>query len=354
MHRLLSFIVLLTCFPVFAQSPKIAIFGDGRRPVFREEAIDKKFQSSRLARALNEGTSDENCKVLLGGLLTALAETAPFFHNRDENLYFNPNLLVAIQTQLNTPAFPASTYLVSMVRQVLIQKRLPETWLKTAENINTSYPMIDLSKLKFISEGISPIDSFFLTLPALKQRFDEDVLAVNSASRVDVVTEFKDTYLDREVTFPDMQLVDIGLYSAKTKKKLKQPPKTSLSQLNELVAVFSWVIPGQRQTLAASLGVEKKQKLKAITVYAYLAPRQYMNLDRIPKGAKLLLKGRVWSTNADLTEVEIKNALLFEDRDWPPNALLAPPGVVDQCPFAINDLTGVVPLQPGGFNRIGK
>jgi len=350
MHRLFACIAFLACFPALAQSPKAIIFGEGRRPTFREEAIDRKFQRSRLARALSEGTTDENCKALLGGLLTALAETAPFFHNRDENLHFDPSFLAAFQAQLNTPSFPANAYLVSMARHVLIQRRMPDAWLKTAESINTSYGIIDLAKLKLISEGINPIDSFLLTLPLLRQRFDEDVLAVTSASRVDVATEFKDTYLDREVTFPGMQLVDIGLYSAKTKKKLKTPPKTSLSQLNELVAVFTWVIPGQKPSIASVLGTEKA-KIKTITVYAYLAPRQYVNLDRIPKGARLMIRGRLWSMNADLTEVEIKNALLFEDRDWS-RAFFAQPGMVDNCPFAVNDLTGVAPAQPGGFNRV--
>jgi len=349
MHRLFFFIAFLACFPAFAQSPKTAIFGDGRRPSFREEANDKKFLRSRLARALHEGTSDENCKALLGGLFTALAETAPFFHNRDENLHFDPHLLTAIQTQLDTPAFPASTYLLFMIRHVLIQKRMPEEWFKTAEKINASYNIIDLAKLKLISEGINPIDSFILTLPLLKQRFDEDVLAITSASKVDVVTEFKDTYHDREVTFPGMQLVDIG-----SEKKSKQPSKTPSTQLNELVAVFTWVVPGQKQSVETTYGFKKKPKLKTITVKAYLAPRQYINLERIPKGAQLLIKGRLWSTNADLTEVEIKNALLFEDRDWSTGALLAYPGMVEQCPFAINDLTGTSPTQPGGFNRVKK
>jgi len=352
MHRLLLLIAFLTCFPVFAQTPKTVIFGEGRRPAFREEAIDRKFQRSRLARALNEGTADENCRALLGGLLTALAEMAPFFHNRDENLHLDPSLWAAIQTQLDTPSFPASAYLLSMVRHVLIQRRMPEAWLKTAENINTTYNIIDLAKLKLISEGLSPIDSFLLTLPVLKQRFDEDVLAVTSASKVDVVTEFKDTYIDRAVTFPGLPLVDIGLYSAKTKKKLPQPPNTSLGQLNELVAVFRWVIPGQASNVTSTLRGSRQPPLKAITVYAYLAPRQYINLDRIPKGARLMVKGRLWANNADLTQVEIQNALLFEDRDWSQNALLALPGMVDKCPFAVNDLTGVAPLQPGGFNRI--
>ncbi|MCL2625367.1 MAG: hypothetical protein FWD46_00925 [Cystobacterineae bacterium] len=351
MHPFLALLALLACLPAFAQSPKDVIFGDGRRPIFREESLDRKFQRSRLARALNEGTADQNCKALLGGLLTALAETAPFFHNRDGNLYFDPNLFAAVQTQLNTPAFPASDYLISMARHVLIQKRLPEEWLKTAETINATYNIIDLAKLKLISEGLNPIDSFLLTLPMLKQRFDEDVLSVTSASKVDVVTEFRDTYIDREVTFPGLRLDDIGLYSPQTKKKQKQPRNTSLNQLDDLVAVFSWVLPGQNPN-APSYGFAKKPKLKTIKVYAQLAPRQYLNLDRIPKGAQLMVKGRLWMANADLTEVEIKNALLFQDKDWSQGALLALPGMVDNCPFAINDLTGVAPVQPGGFNRV--
>jgi len=351
MHCLLLLLAFVFCFPAFAQSPKTVIFGEGRRPVFREEPLDRKFQRSRLARALNAGTADENCKALLGGLLTALAETAPFFHNRDENLHFDPSLWAAIQTQLDTPSFPASAYLISMVRHVLIQRRMPEAWLNTAEAINKSYHIIDLSKLKLISEGIKPIDSFLLTLPLLHQRFEEDVLAVTSASRVDVVREFKDTYIDREVTFQGLKLVDIGLASAHTKTKLQKPPPAPLDPLNSLVAVFTWTVPAPAPSLTLAFLGDKKPKPKTITIHAQLAPRQYVNIDRIPKGARLMLKGRLWSTNADLTHIEMKNVLLFEDRDWSQNALLAQPGMVDKCPFALNDLTGIA---PEGSNRIGR
>ncbi|MCL2179086.1 MAG: hypothetical protein FWC28_02625 [Proteobacteria bacterium] len=348
MHPSLPLIALLACSSAFAQNPKTILFGDGRRPHFQEDSLDRNFQRSRLARALNEGTADENCKVLLGGLLTALAETAPFLHNRDENLYFEPNLWAAIQTQLDTPTFPSSSYLLCMVRHVLIQKRMPEAWLKTAQTINSSYHIIDLDKLKLLSEGLSPIDSFLLSLPMLKQRFDEEVLAVNSTSKTHALVEFKDTYLDREVTFSGLLLDDISLYSSKTKKKQKQPRNTSNG---ELVAVFSWVLPGQTPN-APTFGFVKKQKLKTIRVQASLAPRQYINLERIPKGARLMVKGRLWSVNAALTEIEIINALLFVDKEWSAATLLALPGMVDKCPFAVNDLTGVAPVQPGGFNRI--
>ncbi|MCL2011197.1 MAG: hypothetical protein FWG75_00150 [Cystobacterineae bacterium] len=346
-HSLIVLVALLTCFPVFAQVPKITIFGDGRRPSFKTEEIDKKFMRSRLARALNEGTSDDNCKALLGGLLTALAETAPFFHNRDENLHVDPHLLAAIESQLNSPTFPASAYFVTMARQVLIKKRMPEEWLKTAEKINATYNIIDLSKLKMISEGLSPIDSFLLTLPMLKQRFDEDVLSVTSASKTDVLTEFKDTYIDREVSFSGLQLVDIKIPPRNTRQ---QRTATPLSQLEALVAELTWVIPGQ-QTNSHTFGLERPRPPKAIVVRALLTPRQYINLDRIPKGAKLIVKGRLWSTNEDLTKVEIHNALLFEDRDWSKGVLLALPGMTDKCPFTTNDLMGILPEQPGGFNR---
>jgi hypothetical protein len=54
--------------------------------------------------------------------------------------------------------------------------------------------------------------------------------------------------------------------------------------------------------------------------------------------------------NRDVTEVEVRDAVLFEDRDWY-GAVLADPNVIATCPAAINELTGIAPTQPGGFKH---
>ena len=45
----------------------------------------------------------------------------------------------------------------------------------------------------------------------------------------------------------------------------------------------------------------------------------------------------------------MRDALLFQDRDWSQNAALADPNAVAACPVAFNELTGMAPIQPGGF-----
>ncbi|MBS1150943.1 MAG: hypothetical protein H6Q89_2641, partial [Myxococcaceae bacterium] len=42
---------------------------------------------------------------------------------------------------------------------------------------------------------------------------------------------------------------------------------------------------------------------------------------------------------------------LFEDRDFSRGVVLGDPNSVAQCPLAINELTGVAPVQPGGFRH---
>ena len=44
-----------------------------------------------------------------------------------------------------------------------------------------------------------------------------------------------------------------------------------------------------------------------------------------------------------------RDALIFEDRDFSRGVYLGDPNAVAACPLAINELTGVAPVQPGGF-----
>ena len=48
---------------------------------------------------------------------------------------------------------------------------------------------------------------------------------------------------------------------------------------------------------------------------------------------------------------ELRNALLFPERDWARIATLVDPVALASCPLAINDLTGIAPMQPGAFGK---
>src|SRR5688572_17148420 len=142
-------LTLILASQAFAQKDKFF----ARQPlVFREEGRDRQFAKTRFAKALVTGTDDPRCVQLLGGMLTALAEIAPTLHAKDANFVLDPSLLTAVQLQLGTvngvaqigydqvqtPRWPALDYLQAMVRRIMIDKRLPDEWLATAEAINAT------------------------------------------------------------------------------------------------------------------------------------------------------------------------------------------------------------------------
>lgn len=329
-----------------AAAQKDELFGNGKAVVYREETMDRRFAKSRVAKLLKEGTDDPACVQMLGALLIALAEVGPNLHKRDENFLLDPNLVAAIQTQVTTPAFPAMAYLLSMVRRVLIDKRLPDEWFEVAKAINTQVKIIDLSKLKMMNEGITLVDSSAFTIPLLKNRYLTEVVGANSAVTTDVAGAFRDTYLDRDVAWGGATLLDAGSNAPKKKKGKKYNPV----EFGELVAILEWLPPDPRKTEIDYYGDASKKPPPPVRIIAKLAPKQYTDLEKVFRGQRMLVRGRFWEMSRDVSQVEVRDALLFEDRDWY-GALLADPSVVAACPAAINELTGIVPTQPGGFKH---
>lgn len=342
-----SLVFLLVCFAgTTAIAQPDVFFGSGQAPTYVEHDIDRRFAKSKINRGLTNGTQDQNCTQLLGGLFTLLAEAAPTFHKRDENFYLDPVLVHALNAQLTNPRFPGSAYLATMVRRVMITGKLPPGWLATANALNRTVGIIDMAKLQFIADGLKPLDSFLFTLPALQQRYELEVLRANTAARSTAVLSFRDAYLDREVAWGSLYLVDIGPpKKARGKKKKKALPE----ETKYLVATLQYEPPQQNpESVSATLfGSVKKEKPTRIV--ARLAPEQFVDIHRIPKGKRLLVRGRFWDMSDDLKRLELRDALLFEDRDWSQGALLARPEAVAMCPLAINDLAGTAPVQPGGF-----
>ncbi|MGA9521613.1 MAG: hypothetical protein WBV82_09125 [Myxococcaceae bacterium] len=321
-----------------------AFFGSGKPPVFVEQDLDRRFAKSRVARGLSQGTEDANCVHLLGGLFTVLAETAPTLHQRDENFYLDPTLIHALNTQLSNPQFPGSAYLASMVRRVWIDGKLPPQWLEVARELNQTVRIIDLAKLQLLADGVKPIDSFYFSFPALQERYEIEVKRANSVAKGTAVLAFRDAYVDREVAWGGLTLVDI----APAKKKGRKGKATSEEE-NVLIARLHYVPPDpvDQSLMPAILGGRRKPK--PVVFEARLSPQQYVDLDRVPKGKRLLVRGRFWEMNDALTKIELRNAVLFEDRDWSKGVLLADPAAVARCHMAVNELAGIAPIQPGGF-----
>lgn len=344
MRSVLILLVTLLSVPAFAQ--KEELFGNGKPPNYREETMDRRFAKSKLARLLKGGTDDPNCVQLIGGLYVALAEIAPVLHKRDENFTLAPELQEALQTQLTTPNFPAVAYLVSMVRRIMIDRRLSDEWLATAEALNKKVKLIDLAKLKMINEQISLVDSAYFTIPLLKQQYQVEALNANSAVTTDVVATFRDAYLDRDVAWGGATLIDIGINQPKGKKGKKKLYRDA--EAEELVAVLQWT-PPDPNLKQLNLLAQAPVKVTPILIYVRLQSKQYADIEKFHRGQRVMVKGRFWEMNKDVTELEVRDGLLFDDRDWSVGVLLGRPEDVSKCAAAVNELTGTAPQQPGGF-----
>lgn len=339
-----ALLVLLVALPAFAQ--KEEIFGTGKAPKFREEKMDSKFVKSKFSKMLVTGTQDPGCVQLLGGLFVALAEIAPVIHKRDENFTLPPELQEAVQTQLSTPGFPAIAYLVAMVRKIMIVGRLPDEWLATAVALNKTVKLIDLAKLKLVNEQITAVDSAYFTIPMLRERYAEEALNANSAVTTDVVAAFHDAYIDRQIAWGGATLIDIGINQPKGKKQKKKLYRDAAAE--ELVAVLQW-IPQDPRMNQVNLLAQAPVKVDPVLIYVRLASKQYADIEKFHRGQRVLIKGKFWEMNKSATELEIRDGLLFGDRDWSSGVLLGRPQDVATCPVAINELTGTAAQQPGGF-----
>lgn len=336
-------LIVLVALPAFAQ--KEEIFGSGKPPNYREEKMDSRFNKSKLGKMLVSGTDDPACVQLLGGLFVALGEIAPLIHKRDENFTLPPELQEAVQTQLSTPGFPAIAYLVAMVRKVMINNRLPDEWLETAKVLNKKVKLIDLAKLKMINEQITPADSAYFTIPVLRDRYITEAVNANSAVTTDVIGAFRDTYLDRDVAWGGATLIDIGINQPKGKGKKKRYRD---AEAEELVAILDWV-PQDPRMNQLNLLAQAPVKVEHVTIYVRLQSKQYSDIEKFHRGQRVLLKGKFWEMNKTLTELEVREGLIFDDKDWSGGVLLGRPEDVAKCPVAINELTGTAAQQPGGF-----
>jgi hypothetical protein len=342
------------------------LFGGPKPPLFREQELDRRFKFSKVNRMLMSGQVEGTpCLQLTGALLVTLAEAAPYLHKRDEKFYLDPGLGQAFSMQMDSQRFPGSVYLLAMVRRVLIDGRMPREWLVTAAQVNQTVGIIDMAKLKYLADGVQHIDSAYFTYEMLRQRLKDEVGAATTAAAGTAGMAFRDTYLDRMVTWGGLQILDVGAERRAPIKGRKNGPTLMVEQ-GGIVAHLQWTepapandfftgpdpgsklpkMPGNVQSL---FGPTKRAKA-AIT--ARLLDQQYADIYSLPKGGRVMVKGRLFEMNNDLSQVVIRDALLFQDRDWSQGAILADPGTMLMCPAAVNDVTGTAGVyQPGGFGQ---
>ncbi len=174
------------------------------------------------------------------------------------------------------------------------------------------------------------------------------MLRANSTGASTAEAVFRDSYVDRDVVFGGLVFIDAGLEKKKKVKKRKGAPVAD--EPPAMIARLVWYPPDPNSGQLQAFGVPT-EKPKGVNITARLTEKQYVNLDQIPKGSRMLVRGRLWEYKKGITDVELRDALLFEDRDWSQGALLADPNATAACPAAYNELTGIEPVQPGGFGR---
>ena len=343
----LALVLALTALSAAAQ-PEVIFGPNTEAPNLKEEDFDRRFLKTGLYQALSRGTNNPDCALLLGGMLTLLGETAPMLHKRDENFYLDPLLVQALNTQLSTPRFQAQAYFVAMVRRVLIDHKLPASWFQTATTLGPLVLTLDVGKLRFLSEGVQPIDSFFLTLPVLRERYDIEVRRANATMARAAEQTFRENYLDKQVAFGNVELLDVGVEQPKKPKKRKGQPVVEDDTPPTAVARMVWYPPDPN---AGDLQIFGAKKRTEVRITARLAPQQYLDLSRIPKGTRLMVRGRFWAFTKAVETVDLRDALIFQDRDWAQGNTLVDPNVVARCPIAVNDLMGSAPTQQGAFGQ---
>lgn len=358
MHCLLLLAGLLAGAPeAGAQGPGLFRRG-GKGSEVREEILDKRFGRSKVAKLLQQGTEHPGCRQLLAGLLTALGEIGPTLHRYDANFALDPTLQTVVATQLSTAEYPAMATLVAMVRRVLIDGAMPRPWLETAEELAEAGAPIDLAKLRYLADGVTLVDNNAFSIELLRQRYILDVLAANAAVRRSVMGPFRDTYLDRDVLWSGLTVVEAGVQT----QSRRPPPRSGAAAAEALpparsdfVVALEYVppdyAPPQVNLVGGGPPPAPLPGHGPIRVYAKLHPRQYVDLERAFRGRRMLLKGKLWELNQSLSEVEVRDGLIFEERTFGEGLVLAQPEVVATCPAAVNDLAGLAPNQPGGFGR---
>ncbi|MFN7132614.1 MAG: hypothetical protein ACK4N5_11075 [Myxococcales bacterium] len=344
---LLTLASLLVTLPALAAD--VELFGSGKPPTWSESKIDKRFAKTRIAQALENPPTDRACAKVVGTLLTAFAEGAPYFHKKDQTFYLDPTLVGWFQEQLTTDRFPALAYLQMMVRRAMIEGKAPEAWLKTAKTLKArSGAPIDLERLSYAADGVQLIDSFLFTLPMLQHRYQNEILLATSAGAATAQERFENQYLDRDVAWSGLLLADVVKVTPEKPKKGKkgkaEPPP---EEPQETAYWATLLLPTQSPAMHPLF---RAPPATPIVVRVKLQPEQYVDVKKAVKATRYMTVGRLWAirpgdgevSSPVIADLELRDGLLFRDRDWSSAAELASLATMEDvmgCPLAVNDLS---------------
>lgn len=343
--RVLPLVLALLASPALADEPEL--FAKGKPPTWADSKMDERFAKTRIAQALSKPPSDPACGRVVATMLAAFAEGAPYYHKRDQNFFLDPQLVGWFQEQLGSGRFPALAYLQMMVRRTRIDGHAPEAWLATAKALKAKLGTpIDLDRLAYAVDGPQLIDSFLFTLPMLEHRYRQEIVLATSIGKESAFARFEGTYLDRDVAWNGLLLSDIKrIEPEKPKARGKKAPPPVAPQETEYWATL--LVPTQAPPTHPLFRAPPTQPM---VIRARLQTEQYVDVKRAVRAGRYMVVGRLWEmkpgdgepTSPLLADIELRDALLFEDRDWSTVGQL--PGIataadIEACELAVNDLS---------------
>lgn len=313
-----------------------------RKPyAWREDDHDKRLLQTKLMKAMETGFKDTACARVAASLLAAFAEATPYFQKRDNRF----TIFRVFTDPITTSKFPADEFLVHMLHRAMIDGKAPESWLKAAKELKAKHKApIDLARLAYAVDRPVLIDSVELSIVAFLQRYQTEVRLAPTVAQEAAVDRFKDRYLDRDVAWPGLTLADIRKVDAPAPKKGKK--STRREEADEASSgpayVATLLIP---QRLPPPNPVFPTKPPEPMQVVVRLAREQYLDLTKAVVSGSYLVHGRLLgfhensSKNAPPMVIDLRQGLLFEDRDWAGYAGFASSEDVDACELAINDLS---------------
>lgn len=332
--RLVPLALLLAGGASFAQAPDLFA---AKPYAWKAAEKDARLPRTKLYKALSEPPRNPACAKVAATLLMAFAESAPYFHEKDDAFVMFQSLVAPI----TTPAFPANEFLLHMLRRAMIDQKAPEAWLAAGRQLKARLQApIDLERLAYAVDGPQPIDSVYFGLNAFLERHQTEVLLAPSLAQDTARGDFEDRYLGRDVAWGGLLLVDVHKEES-VRPKGKKGQAAVVAEPPAYVATL--VVP---QALPPPDPLFPRPRPEPIRLRATLLPEQYLDVKTAVRSGNYLVHGRLWNFKTGTGvegsppfEFEIRDALLFKDRDWTGFAGFADARDVAACELCVNDLS---------------
>ncbi|MBI5548941.1 MAG: hypothetical protein HY901_34090 [Deltaproteobacteria bacterium] len=310
--------------------------------VWRLDEKDQRLPNTKLMKAMDTGFKNVHCARVAASLLAAFAEAAPFFHKKDNRFA----LFKVFTDPITTEKFPADDYLIHMLHRAMHEGKAPEAWLKAAKELKAKHKApIDLARLAFAVDGPTLIDSIDFALPVFLQRFQTEVLLAPTVAQASALDRFSDRYLDRDLAWGGLILADI-FKEEPPKPKKGEKPAPPPDEDDEDAGPHHYATMLVPQVTPAQHPLFQTAVPEPMRVVVRLAKEQYIDVKKVVLARTYLVHGRFYGFKAGTGQkdeppmvIDIRDGLLFEERDWSNYGGFADANDVAACELAINDLS---------------